>query len=98
VANANHTVLRNSGNCFPLPDVPTVTARLDTACVDAPTEIGKTVVTFKAGTSTMLKGFSSDKSWLFIQNPVAYDNTTCWVPIESSVLGGDTSAVKTINP
>jgi len=98
VANSDHSVIADSGNCFPLPDVPTVTARVDTVCLKTPTEVGETVATFKAGTSSLLKGFSSDKNWFLIENPIAVDGTTCWIPISSSLQGGDSSSVPVVNP
>ncbi len=98
VADVSHHVTPNSGNCLPLPDVATVTARADTACLKTPTETGETLVTFKARATSLLKGFSSDKSWLFIQNPVALDATTCWIPFDSGVLGGKTENLPIVTP
>ncbi len=102
VANPNHSVLPMSGNCFPLPDMPTATARENTACLDSPTETGKLIATFGAGMASRLLGFSSDKAWLSIQNPERGPGTnrplTCWVPINSSLIGGDASQLPTINP
>lgn len=97
VANSNHSIAADSGNCFALPDVATVTARVDTACVKAPNESGEMVVTFKAGAISLLRGFSSDKAWYYIQNPVTLGTNVCWVPIESSITGGDTSTLPTVD-
>jgi serine/threonine protein kinase len=91
-------VLPKSGNCLPLPDVPTVTARVDTTCLKNPTTTRELAATFKAGATSLLKGISNDKAWLFIQNPEKVDTSTCWVPGNSSVTGGDTSHVPLINP
>jgi serine/threonine protein kinase len=101
VAHVDHSVLPMSGNCYPLPDVPTATARQNTACLDRPTETGQLISTFRAGMSTRLRGFSADKTWLSIQNPERdspESNTPCWVPFESSVLNGDNSQLPVINP
>jgi serine/threonine-protein kinase len=96
VANPNHSVIAESGHCFPLPDVPTATARVDTACLNTPSDSGATVITFQAGATALLKGFSSDLAWLSIQNPVRVDASTCWVPFDSSLLGGDVGQVPTL--
>ncbi len=98
VANPNHTIDPQSGNCFPLPDVPTARARENTICLDKPVETGNPVATFKAGMASRLLGFSSDKGWLSIQNPERENPSLreCWVPVESSLVGGDTSKVPTL--
>jgi len=98
VANSNHSVIAESGNCFPLPDVPTATARLDTACLNAPGGSGQSIAMFSAGSSTLLRGFSSDQAWLAVQNPEKVDVSNCWVPFNSSVLAGPLEQVPAINP
>lgn len=98
VANPNHSVISNSGHCFPLPDVPTATARAETACRSTPAENDDSVAVFQAGATVLLKGISNDQAWLFIQNPARLDASTCWVPFNSSVLGGNLNNVPTVNP
>lgn len=100
VANPNHSIVPRTGNCFPLPDVPTATARVNTACLDKPVETGNLLATFKAGMASRLLGFSSDKGWLSIQNPERETPGAreCWVPFDSSLIGGDTTNVPVLNP
>lgn len=98
VANPNHSVIPNSGHCFPLPDVPTATARVETICRDAPSEGGASRAVFRAGATVLLKGISNDQSWISIQNPEKLDASVCWVPFNSSVLGGDLGSVPALNP
>jgi hypothetical protein len=101
VANPNHSVLLPmSGNCFPLPDVPTATARTNTACLDRPDANGQLVATFRAGMASRLLGISGDKAWISIQNPERENPGLhdCWVPMDSSVIGGDLANVPTIHP
>lgn len=95
VAHSDHHVLPGSGNCFPLPDVATATAWDNTACLDQPVETGKLMATFKAGMSARLLSFSSDKSWASIKNPDREHPSSpdCWIPVDSSLIGGDTSQV-----
>lgn len=98
VAHSNHSVVPDSGNCFPLPDVPTVTARADTACLDNATDTAKAVATFLGGRASLLKGISNDKAWFLIENPDRPVLPACWVPASSSVMGGDTSNVPSVTP
>ena len=100
VANPNHTILPHSGNCFPLPDVATATARENTACLDKPVETGRLIANFQGGMASRLLGFSSDKGWLLIQNPERENPGPheCWVPSDSSLIRGDTSHVPVVTP
>lgn len=98
VANANHSIQAGSGHCFPLPDVPTATARIETACLASPAEDAQKVASFAAGQTVLLKGFSTDQEWLSIQNPETKGAASCWVPFNSSVTGGDTSNLPTLEP
>ncbi len=95
VAHPDHHVIPGSGNCFPLPDVATATAWDNTACLDQPVETGKLMATFKTGMSAGLLSFSSDKSWISIKNPDREHPSSqdCWVPVDLSLIGGDTSQV-----
>lgn len=97
-ANPNHSVIPSSGHCFPLPDVPTATARVESVCRSAPSDNGETVATFRAGATVLLKGISNDQAWLSIQNPDNLDESSCWVPFNSSLLGGNLGGVSIINP
>jgi len=95
VAHPDHHVIPGSGNCFPLPDVPTATAWDNTACLDQPVETGKLMATFKAGMSARILAFSSDKSWISIQNPDREHPSSqeCWIPFDAGLIGGDTNQV-----
>lgn len=100
VANPNHSAMPQSGNCFPLPDVPTAMARVDTPCLGQPVEGGQTVATLRAGMASRLQAISQDNAWLSIRNPER-ENTSvpaCWVPFNSSVVGGDISTVPVVDP
>ncbi|MCG2787053.1 MAG: serine/threonine protein kinase [Anaerolineae bacterium] len=98
VANANHSIQVGSGHCFPLPDVPTATARTQTACLNAPAADAQTATSFEAGETVLLFGISADQSWISIQNPETKNSSSCWVPVDSSVTAGDTSNLPTLNP
>jgi serine/threonine protein kinase len=98
VANANHSIQVGSGHCFPLPDVPTATARVQTACLNAPAADAPAAASFEAGETVLLLGISADQSWLSIQNPETKDSSSCWVPVDSSVTAGDLGNLPTLNP
>ncbi len=98
VANANHSVQPESGNCFPLPDVVSATARVETACRNAPTATGEVIASFKAGASVLLRGISEDQGWLSIQNPETIDASSCWVPLDSSVVNGNVNQLPIVTP
>jgi hypothetical protein len=63
-------------------------------------ETGKLMATFRAAMSSRILAFSSDKGWVNIQNPERENRQvpSCWVPFESSFIGGDTSNVPSIEP
>lgn len=100
VAQPDHRINPGSGNCYPLPDVPTATAFENTPCLDRPVETGRLQATFRGGMSSRILAFSSDKGWVNIQNPERENRQviSCWVPFESSFIGGDTQNVPVIAP
>jgi serine/threonine protein kinase len=92
VANSNHSVQPDSGTCFPLPDVASITARQEVTCYSGPGEIYPSVTTLKADATVLLKGLAEDELWLNVQNPDQLDST-CWVPHASTFVQGDISQV-----
>ncbi len=88
VANPNESIQPNSGNCFPLPDVVSVTMRVDTACKQSPDESSQTQATALAATTSLLLGKSADENWFYTQNPENLSES-CWVPIGNVVINGD---------
>ena len=95
VANANHSVQPDSGTCYPLPDVPTITARSEAACYAGPGEMYASTGLFKAGATALLTGLSIDALWLYVQNPDQLDST-CWIPTVSTFIQGDISQLSLV--
>jgi serine/threonine protein kinase len=92
VSNPNESVQANSGNCFPLPDVVSVTMRVDRDCQSAP-GLGATVLDrVRAGQTGLLRGKSEDGAWFYIQNPVRLESS-CWIGAEFTVVNGDVGRV-----
>jgi len=100
VANPNHSVLPMSGTCYPLPDVPTAMARVDTSCTAQPEAGASPVGLLRAGMASRLLGISSDHAWLLIRNPEREKSPVreCWVPFDSSLIGGDIDEVPVVEP
>lgn len=97
VARANHSIFPQSGNCFPLPDVPTLTMRTDTSCYKQPAEDAEVATTLKAGMSVLLHGTTDDHTWFSVFLP-RNDKLTCWVSHDSGVLNGDPGSVPVVTP
>jgi hypothetical protein len=94
-ANPDHSVQANSGNCAPLPDVPSATMREDTVCRAGPGETYGTVAPVNARTTLLVRGLSADESWFLVQNPQILDES-CWVPNSMVALWGDFSGVQMV--
>jgi serine/threonine protein kinase len=95
VANPNHSVQPDSGNCLPLPDVPAVTMRSDSICRAGPGEAYGSVAPLSFRTTVLLRGLSMDEGWWFIQNPESFSDS-CWIPISLAVVSGDISQLQVI--
>jgi hypothetical protein len=96
VANPDHSIQPNSGNCFPLPDVPSAGMREDTVCRAGPGEVYATVAPVSARTTLLVRGLSADESWLVIQNPENLDES-CWVANSQVATYGDISSAPLVD-
>jgi hypothetical protein len=95
VANPNHSVQPNSGNCLPLPDVPTATVRTDSVCRSGPGDVYDTVAPLSARATVLVRGLSADEGWWFVQNPEKPDDS-CWIPVSLAVVSGDISELQVV--
>jgi serine/threonine-protein kinase len=95
VANPDHSVQPDSGNCLPLPDVPTATARQEDVCRAGPDEVYPSVAPVSARTTLLVRGLSADEGWWFVQNPANLDES-CWVPVTLVVVAGDISRLQVV--
>ena len=97
IGKADLSLVADSGNCFPLPDVASVTAQSTTPCLSGP-GTGNPLVSELAGGSIVLAyGFSADESWWFVQNP-GDPRGTCWVAQEATTSNGDVASLKQVVP
>jgi hypothetical protein len=97
VANHDHSVQLNSGNCVVLPGVPVVTALLDTTCRQGPDPSFGTLATLAAGETALVQGISPDEQWWNVINP---QNTaeTCWLLQRETGFSGDISTLPLVEP
>ncbi len=94
VANPDHSVLPNSGNCFPLPDVPSVTIRQVTACLAEPNDRANGVAKFLGGENYPVNGIQN--GWLNVQNPEK-PGEKCWIPLAASQINGEFSRIPLVD-
>ena len=90
VANANHSVQPDSGNCLPLPDVPSITTRTEVICRGGPGEAYDNLGVLKAGVTVLLRGLAEDELWLYVQSPFNLE-ASCWAPTTATFVQGDIS-------
>ncbi len=97
VANADHSVQPESGNCAILPDVNAVTILTETACL-AGTDVSSQVVTsLPLGQVARVLGISTDGAWWNIANPEDMA-ANCWVPGDLAFFHGDQASVPVVEP
>ncbi len=92
VANPNHSVQPNSGNCMILPDVLAVTILDDTVCLDEPDSNSQPATSLMRGQVSRVFESSSDEAWWLVANP-ADTTATCWVAQGVTFFHGDPSEV-----
>jgi len=97
VANPDHTPQPDSGNCWPLPDVPVLTTVEDSACLTLPSTSNSLVAPLPKLTTLLLRGRLPQGGWWYVQNPSNLDES-CWVPAWQIYLSGDESAIPEITP
>jgi len=97
VANPDHTPQPDSGNCWPLPDVPVLTTVEDSACLTLPSTSSSLVAPLPKLTTLLLRGRLPQGGWWYVQNPANLDES-CWVPAWQIYLSGDESAIPDITP
>lgn len=92
VANADHSIRPNSGNCIPLPDVVVVQTAEDAVCTQGPGDEFPTVVLLASGVQTLARGISADEGWWNVVNPQDISQS-CWLPIDKTTTSGDIGAL-----
>ena len=89
-ANPNHTPLVGSGDCALLPDVVTVSAEQDLACLFGPGEEYAAVGELPAGEYTVVHGLAPNELWWNVANP-SNQEEACWLSTLDTAVSGDIS-------
>lgn len=97
VANPDHSVQANSGNCFTLPDVVLATTQTDSACRLGADPSFAVFTPLFAGQSVLVRGISPDESWWNVASPENMDNS-CWLAKEDATVSGDISTLPLVEP
>ncbi len=88
VANADHSIVFDSGNCILLPDVNAVTALFDDPCLAGPDPAHTVLAQLQAGQALLAAGLSPDEMWWTVLVP-GDARQTCWVQRSRSDFSGD---------
>ena len=97
VANPDHSVRLESGNCFILPDVNVAAPFEATACLSGPNPAFPPVVQFEAGQVLLVNGLSPDETWWNVVSP-ENPNENCWIERARSSFQGDMSTISLVEP
>jgi hypothetical protein len=97
VANADHSVQQNSGNCFMLPDVSTVSAKVNLTCRTGPSMDYPESFLLPAKGAVPVLGISPDEMWWNVADPVN-EGETCWLEREETVFSGDITTLPLAEP
>jgi len=92
VANADHSIQLNSGNCFTLPDVNAAVPIMDLNCLAGPGPIYPVLSQLSAGQVFQVTGISLDEAWWTIDSPKS-PGQSCWLPRGNSNFSGDLSTL-----
>jgi len=92
VANPDHSVQTNTGNCVVLPDVNAAVPIFDDPCLAGPGDIYPSLGQLSAGQVLLVMGLSPDEAWWTVDNP-ANPGQTCWLQRSRSDFSGDLSTV-----
>jgi tRNA A-37 threonylcarbamoyl transferase component Bud32 len=97
VANPDHSIHPGSGTCWPLPDVPVLTALEDTTCLSEPGNTYTVDANVPKWSMLLLKGRLEQGNWWYVQNPDNL-NEYCWVTEGGTFLSGPTAEVPVAVP
>jgi len=95
VANHDHSVQLNSGNCAILPDIVVAAPLQETTCLAGPGLSYPSIASLVAGQILLVQGISPDEGWWNVSNPQDADNT-CWLPRDATSVSGDISKLQLV--
>jgi len=92
VANPDHSVQVNTGNCITLPDVNAAVPVFDDPCLAGPGDAYPSLGQLGAGQVLLVTGISPDEAWWTTDNPGS-PGQTCWLQRSRSDFSGDLSTL-----
>jgi hypothetical protein len=92
VANPDHSVRLNSGNCMLLPDVNVAIPVRDLACLAGPDPVFPASAQLKAGDIIQVLGLAPDEAWWAATDPTL-EGQTCWIERKATNFSGDMSTL-----
>jgi hypothetical protein len=95
VANPDHSIQPDSGNCWPLPDVSTLTVLQETQCLPNPEDWYAPLAILPEDTILLIRGKTADETWWYVQNPNNL-NESCWAPLTGTYSKGALADVPVI--
>ena len=97
VANPDHSVQLNTGNCMILPDVNAVTILTDLTCLANPEAGAQVLAELDTGQVAHVMGMSPDEAWWNIADPGRRFDT-CWAPAALAYFHGERETVPLVEP
>ena len=88
VANPDHSVQFNTGNCFILPDVNAAVSVFNDPCLAGPGPEYPVLSQLSAGQVLLVTGISADEAWWTVDNP-SNPGQSCWLHRSRSDFSGD---------
>ena len=97
VANPNHSIQMDSGNCYPLPDVPVAIALQDIPCLEGASPASAALAQLKPWDARLVLGISPDESWWNVAVP-GKPGESCWLERSKTIFQGDISTLPLVEP
>ncbi len=92
VANADHSVRQESGNCYTLPDVTAAVPVFNDPCLAGPGSGYPVLGQFKAGQVLLVTALSPDEAWWTVDLPDS-PGVSCWLQRSRADFSGDISTL-----
>jgi len=92
VANPDHSIDPNTGNCFILPDVNAAVPILNDPCLAGPGPAYPVLAQLSAGQVLLVTGISPDEAWWTVETPGS-PGQSCWLERSRSDFSGDLSTL-----
>jgi serine/threonine protein kinase len=92
VANPDHSIRPDSGNCVILPDIPVAAPVFADACLSGPGSDYPLLGQLQPGHPLLVLGISADEAWWVVAHPTDPDQS-CWLQRSRSDFSGDITSL-----